>query len=231
MRAHLKSAGPETAAAGMRPLGGEEAVLTRWILVVLVAWLMAPRRWSRCVADVPAVPAPTRGGGAIQLSSRISIELKPDAVINVNGGIGNAFLGGPGPETFDGGGAGGGILLEAPTISLAAGTKLLANGGPAAAEGDFEPPVSETTAVSPGGPCSSVSSYRCGNGGDGAAADGPATAGQDVPYTTTANVKFRAAGGGGGLGYVRINTATGTYSKGNDTIESAVLTTGMLKTR
>ena len=134
-------------------------------------------------------------------------------------------------ESYYGGGAGGGILLEAPTVSLGEGSKLLVNGGPAAAPNDYSPPTSETRAASIGGKCMSSGMYRCGNGGNGAGADGPATDGEEVAYFSTADYSFQGAGGGGGLGYIRINTPTGSYTKASNTIESGVLTTGMLKTR
>jgi len=168
------------------------------------------------------------GGGAIQLSSRVAVTLTANAVINENGGPGVVYAV---QTSFYGGGAGGGILVEAPSVSLGEGSKLLVNGGPAAAPNDYSPPTSETTAASLGGKCTSSGTYYCGNGGNGAGADGPATDGAEVAYVSTANYTFQASGGGGGLGYIRINTPTGNYTKASNTIESGVLTTGMLKTR
>ena len=167
------------------------------------------------------------GGGAIQLSSRVAVQILDNAVINANGGPGISYVQG----SFFGGGAGGGILLEAPAVTLAAGARLLVNGGPAASGSQYNPPTSETTAVSLGGTCTSSGTYRCADGGNGAAADGAATGGAGIAYTTTNGWKFHASGGGGGLGFIRINTPTGAYSKTNTTIESGVLTTGMLRTR
>lgn len=40
-----------------------------------------------------------------------------------------------------------------------------------------------------------------------------------------------AGGGGGGLGFVRINTATGGYEKHSSAIEAAMVTTGNIATR
>lgn len=129
-----------------------------------------------------------------------------------------------------GGGAGGGILLEAPAVEMGANTRLLANGGPAASTADTEPATSLTRAPSPGGSCAA---FFCSKGGDGAAADGNATNGADLPLNTSAptNSSFNASGGGGGLGYIRINTATGEFLKSSDTIESGHLTTGVATTR
>jgi hypothetical protein len=134
--------------------------------------------------------------------------------------------------SFYGAGAGGGILLEAPAVSLGDGSKLLVNGGPAAAANGFSPPKSETRAPSIGGSCTTNGMYHCANGGNGAGADGPATNGEEVPYATSAaNHTFQGAGGGGGLGYIRINTPTGNYTRASNTIESGVLSSGPLKTR
>jgi len=170
------------------------------------------------------------GGGAVQLCSRRRITISDGGQINANGQIGAIAFQGPAPLL--GGGAGGGILLEAPTLNLGSGSALLVNGGPAATEAVINPTVSRTTAPSQGGTCTSGSSFRCGKGGDGAGLSGPATDGADVPYISTQSVtSFVAAGGGGGLGYIRINTRTGEYTKASDSIESGVLTTSMLRTR
>lgn len=170
------------------------------------------------------------GGGALQLTSRKAIRLRENSVINANGKLGTAYFGGP--EPLVGGGAGGGILLEGPVVVLDESAKLVVNGGPAATEEMLAPPTSVTRAPSTGGTCTSTTTYRCGNGGDGAGADGPATDGQSVPYTSSTSVMvFKAAGGGGGLGYIRINTQTGTYSKASDVVESGVVTTSTLRTR
>ncbi|HEU0037289.1 MAG TPA: hypothetical protein VFQ53_42050 [Kofleriaceae bacterium] len=170
------------------------------------------------------------GGGAVQLSSRVAITVRDSAVINANGQIGIAFA--QGPSELFGGGAGGGILLEAPTVSLGSNARLLVNGGPAATDAQLAPSVSLTTAVSAGGSCTSTAAYKCGKGGDGAALDGPASDAVNVPFTGSATVTdYVAAGGGGGLGYIRINTQSGQYTKQSDTIESGVLTTGTVRTR
>jgi hypothetical protein len=161
------------------------------------------------------------GGGAIQLSSRKSIDVT--GVIDVNGG-----MGGPEQTYVYGGGAGGGILLEAPLITLGPEAKLLANGGGGAScsAGGI---VSETLSPSTGGGSSDT---YCGAGGNGAAAGVEATPGATAPYTNSASVMFLSGGGGGGgLGYVRINTRDGTYMKSNTSIEAAVVTTGILATR
>jgi hypothetical protein len=171
------------------------------------------------------------GGGAIQISSRTKIELKQSAIVNANGQIG--ILSFAGPEPSSGGGAGGGILLEAPVITLGMGTRLLVNGGPAATGALIDPPTSTTTAPSPGAACTSTGSTRCAAGGAGAASGGPATDGVDVPFDGSApnNTTFIAAGGGGGLGYIRINTQTGQFDESSDAITSGMLAMAPIRTR
>lgn len=170
------------------------------------------------------------GGGAVQISSRTRIRLAPGATINTNGL--NGGIDGMGPAPTYGPGAGGGILLEAPEVVLEAGARLLANGG-ASPAGDGTPGISsETTSVSAGGTCVGSPSLRCSNGGNGAAVGGPASAGGEVAYTTTASITtFRAGAGGGGLGFIRVNTAMGSHTIATDVIESGSLSEGVIRTR
>lgn len=161
------------------------------------------------------------GGGAIQLSSRTSIDVS--GVIDVNGG-----MAGPDIDSVLGGGAGGGILVEAPQVNLGPEARLLANGGGggSCSSGGV---LSETTVPSTGG--ASTGTY-CGAGGNGAAVGVAAAAGATAPYTNSPTVMYLSGGGGGGgLGRVRINTRDGTYTKTNTTIEAAAVTTGRLATR
>jgi hypothetical protein len=79
--------------------------------------------------------------------------------------------------------------------------------------------------------CTSSGTFNCANGGNGAGRDSPATDAATVPYFSTANYIFVAAGGGGGLGYIRINTRDGSYTKASTSTESGVLTTGPIRTR
>ncbi len=158
----------------------------------------------------PSVPF-HNGGGAIQLSSGTTIEI--DATIDVRGTVGefdrfdqtNGFMVG-------GGGAGGSILLEAPSVKLGPNANLLALGGNGAQA------------------CTTTSTY-CGAGGEGATPAASATKGMDVPTATGANLIISSGGGGGGLGRMRINTATGMYTKANTTVEAAAVTVGTVATR
>jgi hypothetical protein len=157
-------------------------------------------------------------GGAIQLVSRTEIRLFENALINANG-----------MPSGGGGGAGGGILLEAPVVAMEANTRLLTNGGPATTDESPDVATSLTRAPSPGGSCTT---NLCTKGGDGAAVDGNATDGPLLSITTAPdNSEFVAGSGGGGLGFIRINTETGEFQHSSDTIESGHLTTGLIGTR
>lgn len=169
------------------------------------------------------------GGGALQLSSRIAIEMNKGSVLNLNGAT--PPLEG-GPTACFGGGAGGGILLEAPTVQLGDSASLLVNGGAGCNITGFPAPTSLTTQPTHNTPCMSGGDFHCSTGGDGAALDGPATNGPDLPFDPVhPNDTYLAGGGGGGLGFIRINTGTGNYVKASNVIESGVLTTGTLSTR
>jgi hypothetical protein len=150
------------------------------------------------------------GGGAIQLSSRIRVVV--DGTINAGGTPGGA------EQTINsgwlvfGGGAGGGILLEAPTVTLGPNGKLLAAGGPG------------------GGVCP-VSSTYCGAGGTGATVNTAAQPGGDSLYQTTGAATSYAGGGGGGLGRIRINTPNAAYTKSSGSVEDGDISTGTLGTR
>jgi hypothetical protein len=162
------------------------------------------------------------GGGAVQLSSRKHIEVL--GVIDANGGLIQPAAASPEP----GGGAGGGILLEAPTVTLGAQAKLLANGGSGASCAAY-PMQSQTLEPAMGG---AASGPYCAAGGNGGAVGVDATAGGTASYTTSTSVTyFQGGGGGGGLGRARINTRDGTYTKASSSIEAAALTTGALQTR
>ncbi len=163
------------------------------------------------------------GGGAIQLTSRRSIHIL--ATIDVRGeSRGQADA----PYYLTGGGAGGGILIEAPDITLALGANLISIGGAGGsgdATGYVPPPPADDGLPRAGIPCTTVSSL-CGAGGDGGAPGSPATKGSNANSPTA-----RAGGGGGGLGRARINTRDRTYFKANSVVEGAAISVGTLATR
>ncbi len=132
------------------------------------------------------------GGGALQLSSRttVSVTGSIDASGNMEGG------------------AGGGVLIEAPAVTIGPQGSLLARGGAGAG-------CSPPTAV-------------CGSQGAGATNDQPAGDGGTVEFNPTGIV---AGGGGGGLGRVRVNTPDMTFSTSSSSVEIGQLSTGVLSTR
>jgi hypothetical protein len=167
-----------------------------------------------------------RGGGAMQLTSMKMIRVV--GLIDVSGqggGTQSADVGGYTTSLVSGGGAGGGILLEAPLVELGSQSRLLAKGG-AGASREHDGGASTNQYPNPGGQCSDGT---CGAGGDGAIAGTDAGAGQSVTFDGSASVT--AGGGGGGLGRLRINTADGTYMKSATTIEVAVTTSGVIRRR
>jgi hypothetical protein len=184
-----------------------------------------------CSGGSPDVTlTPTYGGGALQITSRSGIRLGPNATIQANGDSGyiDQGQGTPGPETVPtGGGSGGAILLEAPVISFDSGVVLAANGG-SGASGDGVP-GSPATGRTPalGGTCTVAA--PCTNGGDGGSSTGPGRTAASI--TLTGLLELYTGGGGGSVGYIRINTKDGIYTKANDVFESPSPSAGSLMTR
>jgi hypothetical protein len=173
-------------------------------------------------------PYGTLAGGAVQLSAGNAVVI--NGTINVDGGTGYPEQVSANGIAVYGGGSGGGVLLEAATVTLGPNAKLLARGGgggsPLAPSGY----VLDGNAI-PGAICSPPSLY-CGNGGAGAAPGIDAQPGSSAQYTNSTSVHaMSGGGGGGGLGRVRINTQAGTYTKASSAIEAAALTTGTVGTR
>jgi hypothetical protein len=127
-----------------------------------------------------------------------------------------------------GGGSGGGILLEAPSVRIERGAMLVANGG-AGASGDG------TAGMEPGGPvpsyggtCTAPPTY-CTDGGDGGSKLGPGRTAASILTAGLAEVYTGA--GGGAEGHIRINTSNGVYTKASDVLESPSPSTGAIATR
>ncbi len=161
------------------------------------------------------------GGGALQLSSQQSIEVS--AVIDARGATQLGVYGG---------GAGGGLLLEAATINLRADARLIAIGGAGGSGGPGPDPVvlSDDGLPQPGTICAMPNSY-CGNGGAGAAAGIPAAPGVSAAASQNQNGDIACGGGGGGLGRIRLNTPDRTYLKANTVVEAGATSVGTLSTR
>ena len=130
------------------------------------------------------------GGGAIQLVAGRAIEIVSSGVIHVGGGGGE--------QEGGGGGSGGAILLEAPSVVVAG--VLAANGGGGGSASKFGQDAAPDDQRAPGGEATFLNT---GEGGAGAA--GLELGGADgKPNPTFANGDF-SGGGGGGVGYLRIN--------------------------
>lgn len=136
------------------------------------------------------------GGGAVQITSLVSIAVSGE--IDVNGDGGNQVFGATenGSKSGGGGGSGGAILLEAPTVT--GGGKLFANGGGGASGDDFGSDGQESAIAAPGAAPSG------GAGSGGATVDGAKGSSAAKSGGVTDN-----GGGGGGAGYIRINTQSG----------------------
>jgi hypothetical protein len=159
------------------------------------------------------------GGGAVQLVSNKRVHLVDSGaskgMINVGGGGGHAGdLGrddvSSGPTVYGaaGGGSGGAVLIEAPILTLDAGTALLATGGGGGGYGACSPiangldaPASGSTPT--GGACPAAVTPKS-TGGNGATTSSGGAG--------STNTHGSAGGGGGGLGRIRINTADGQYT-------------------
>jgi hypothetical protein len=175
-----------------------------------------------------AVGAKGQGGGATQLASMTTVRVVGG--IDVGGQAGShtsrdiATYSG---YVVSGGGAGGGVLLEAPNVILGPSARVLAKGGAGASrENDGSADISSQY-PNIGASCSLE---KCGAGGNGASADIEAEPGQSITHDLVAPIAT-AGGGGGGLGRLRINSADGTYMKAATTIEAAVVTSGVVTRR
>jgi len=166
------------------------------------------------------------GGGAIQLVSGTAIEIASGVTINANGQGGDASQ-----EASGGGGSGGAILIEAPIVRISDGARLLANGAGGRA-GDFgaASPASMSDQQQPDATCA-VPAPECGYGGAGAAGAALPRPGEFLTYITTPGVWVVAGGGGGSVGFVRINTKDGTYTNTSNVVESPTPSTAIVGTR
>jgi len=161
------------------------------------------------------------GGGAVQLTSATRIKIL--GTINVAGERGGMnVVADPAVSEIIGGGAGGGVLLEAPTVELDSKARILANGAGGASR-ESVGTMSES-GPSAGGPCTVAA---CGEGGAGAGVGVAATAGAAALYDSSQTF-VTGGGGGGGLGRLRINTSDGGYVRSATTLELAAVSTSVI---
>jgi hypothetical protein len=167
-----------------------------------------------------------RGGGALQLVAGRRVVLRDGAVVNANGGGGRTAT--QGFTWMTGGGSGGAILIEAPTVSIEASSALVANGGGGGSAGAAGAAGQVSAEPAPVAPCTGF----CAPGGAGGTRSQAAQAGGSAgrPANLPGDNVFDGAGGGS-AGYIRINTANGTYQRATDAIESPAPTTGRLATQ
>ncbi len=167
------------------------------------------------------------GGGAIQITSLTSIHLSGE--INVDGVTGGSEASPAGSGV--GGGAGGSVLLEAPSLTLDASAKLLARGGGGGATSAAVETVPDDATPPAGGVCGTPS-VHCGDGGRGSSVGFLPLPGSDTGTPTGSDTTlFGAGGGGGGLGRLRINSTDGTFTSSNTTIIAGALTMGVVHTQ
>jgi hypothetical protein len=148
------------------------------------------------------------GGGGVQLVANTSLSIGSAASINAGGCGGTS-----GRSTSDsggGGGAGGTILLEAHDATIAG--QLAVNGGGGGGNYYDNPPCTTSTGAGGNGGLGrtpTIGGIGCaangGSGGAGATLAG--MAGGNGSYMTTGDY---SAGGGGSVGRMRFNTASGS---------------------
>jgi hypothetical protein len=140
------------------------------------------------------------GGGALQLVAKTSITIGPGASINAGGGGGGVFdtvtVGWVGSA---GGGSGGSLLLESPTVTVAG--VLAANGGAGSAGAVSG---SQTKAGQ-----DATANATEASGGTGGISGGQGSAAATINGGSGATSTDEGPGGGGAAGRIRINTLTG----------------------
>lgn len=140
------------------------------------------------------------GGGALQLVSGSRIVIMGAVAASGGGGVGSANSGG-------GGGSGGGILLEAPLVEISGNVAANGGGGSgcgAPSDGGFYATPARGTA---GCQRTMFLTFYYGAGGNGGAGFFSATEGESM----TLNAPIVAGYGGGGVGRIRVNTASGDF--------------------
>lgn len=146
------------------------------------------------------------GGGGVQLVSRTKLVLGPAGVISVAGNKGTGRLNG-GQLLLTGGGSGGNLRIEAPTIAIHPGSRIVGRGGSGAAantvNNSFQNGVAGDADLSatsvPGPTCAG-----CGVGGNGGTTLSAPAAGQGGGTMV--------ASGGGSVGRCVLATRSGVVA-------------------
>ena len=155
------------------------------------------------------------GGGAVQIVSQIGISLADQGLLDVGAG---------GGQSTAGGGSGGLVILEAPSVTfLGNASGIAANGGAGGGCQMTGPDASTTLAAAPGASCAN---FFAGSGGTGAAA--PGTGCRSGIDSCNGGCPSNYGGGGGSVGRARIATKTGAYAMSSTPILSVHVTQATL---
>jgi hypothetical protein len=134
------------------------------------------------------------GGGALEIVSGVSILIGEAGIINLGGAVGRSS------QWATGGGSGGAILLEAPSVLVRGVLAVNGAGGATAALNDGQDGLPSSTSAL-GASQYGAPVTRAGSGGAGTSVNGGD--GQQPAMAVS------ASGGGGGAGRIRINTGCG----------------------
>jgi hypothetical protein len=164
-----------------------------------------------CSGGIAGINSGGRGGGAVQLVTRTKLTIASTGIVNVSGFRGAGVVDfASGAVYAVGGGSGGGILIEAPSLSMISGGRLAGRGGSGGAanrttsvtalgnHGDWD----LNAATVPGATCPAGSG--CGTGGNG----GTESAAPTVGSGTTPAI----GGGGAAVGRCHLRNRSGVYA-------------------
>ncbi len=173
------------------------------------------------------------GGGAIQLVSRVEVNLLAAGVIDASGGGGvSASAAVPGCVSTSargggGGGSGGSVLIEAPQVRLEGGAVVISTKGGGGSAGGIGALLNgEDGGIDEAWADGGVAQFaNNGYGGRGGTSAQLPTDGQ------AGNTSGLGGGGGGAVGRTRVNTSAGTVNPVGGAAVRSKITTGSLRTR
>jgi hypothetical protein len=158
-------------------------------------------------AGGPGSLAPGGGGGAVELVAGTSVTISAGGIVSAGGGAGYDGTD-TGLYVASGGGSGGAVLIEAPAVTIAGTVAANGGGGGGGASGTLDAHDATTNATAaPGGQPATT-----GAGGAGSA--GATVAGTAGGAGDAVGGMFSPGAGGGGAGFIRINTTTGVATLG-----------------